>query len=262
MNRSKIILIGLIFLLCFTMVLHWEAHKEHENMTIRVGTEIMNPPFEFTDHEDNHVGFDIEITQAIAREMGYEWELETMYFTKLIPALQEGKIDIIASAMDKTDLRAEKVDMTNPYFYSTGYILMVRSDDSIKNWEDLAGKRVAVQAGTVPTRFIQDIKNMECVEFDTSSQCFFALANAEVDAVIMDRPIGLYYLNQHIYPNIKMVGTPKEQEPLVMAVKKGDREFKEKVNAALQRIKTSGEYDRIYNKWFGENNKKEQAPSS
>ncbi len=251
MKKSKVIAVAAAVVLLGSL-LNWAMEKHHVDTTIRVGTEMMNPPFEFSQGNNSYTGFDIELTQAISRELGYNWELKPMYFNRLIPALQQGDIDMIISAMDATDIRSQQMEFTDPYFYGTGYVVMVREDSDIrKGIDELEERVVGVQNGTVAMDIAKAIPRVQLVEFDASSQCLFALSSGEVDAIVIERPVGLYYLNQGVYPNIKIVGESMRKSPMVMAVKKGDTEFRDDINRALKKLRETGEYQKIYEKWFG-----------
>lgn len=218
---------------------------------LRVGSETTYPPFEFADG-DKYVGFDVELTEALAKQMGYKWEFKSMGFDALIPALQSGQIDLAAAAMDETPERAKQVEFTDVYFDDTGYVVLVRKDDnSIHGMQDLAGKAIGVQVGTKPVDIASAIPNATVRQFDANSQSFLELTHGNVDAVIIDKAVGLYYLNQGANKDLKMVGDAVDKANMVMAVKKGNTQLQQDLNKALKELKANGEYQKIYEKWFG-----------
>ncbi|NCD07818.1 MAG: transporter substrate-binding domain-containing protein [Negativicutes bacterium] len=105
-------------------------------------------PFEYHDEKTNKlVGYDIDLTEAIAKKIGVPLEVKEMQFTSLIPTLQNGQADIVIAAMYITDQRKEVVDFANPYM-DTGMVLVVKGDNNeIKSLKDLDGKVIGVKTG-------------------------------------------------------------------------------------------------------------------
>ena len=122
---------------------------------IRVGSETTFPPFEFT-KDDKYVGFDLDLADAVIKQMGSQMEFKSMGFDALIPAVQSGQIDLIAAGLDATPEREKQVAFSDPYFTQNGYIIIVRKDNNdIKDWADLEGKNVGAQVGTQQVKLAQ-----------------------------------------------------------------------------------------------------------
>lgn len=222
---------------------------------IRVGSETTFPPFEFTEG-DKYVGFDIDLADAVIKQMGSKMEFKSMGFDALIPAVQSGQIDLIAAGMTGTPERAKQVAFSDPYFTDSGFVILVKKDDnSIKDWSDLAGKTVGAQVGTESVRLAQEAKAGSVKQLDSNAQAFMELKAGTVDAIVNDQPVSMYYLKQGADKDFKMVGTPKEGAGFVMAMKKDNKELQAAVNKALKELKENGTYDKIYAKWFGEKKK-------
>ncbi len=222
---------------------------------IRVGAETTYPPFEFT-KDDKYVGFDIDLSEAIIKQMGGQMEFKSMGFDALIPALQSGQIDMAASGMDVTPEREKQVSFSDVYFDQSGKVIIVSMDnDQIHDWNDLSGKVVGGQVGTTQVQLAQEAGASQVKQFDSNSQAFMELKAKTVDAVVIDAPIGMYYLKQGGDKDMKIVGTPKGNAGFAIAMKKDNKELQEKVNKALKEIKANGTYDKIYEKWFGASSK-------
>lgn len=222
---------------------------------IRVGAETTFPPFEFT-QDDKYVGFDIDLADAVIKEMGAQMEFKSMGFDALIPALQSGQIDMVASGMDVTPEREKQVSFSDIYFDKSGFVVIVSKDnDQIHDWKDLEGKVVGGQVGTKQVQYAQEAKASQVKQFDSNSQAFMELNAKTVDAVVIDAPVGMYYLKQGADKDLKIVGTPKESVGFAFAVKKDNKQLQESINKALKTIKENGTYDKIYNKWFGTSGK-------
>lgn len=225
------------------------------SQVIRVGAETTYPPFEFT-QDDKYVGFDIDLSEAIIKQMGGQMEFKSMGFDALIPALQSGQIDMVASGMDVTPEREKQVSFSDVYFDQSGKVVIVAKDnDQIHDWNDLSGKVVGGQVGTTQVQMAQDAGANQVKQFDSNSQAFMELRAKTVDAVVIDAPIGMYYLKQGGDKDMKIVGAPKGNAGFAIAIKKDNKELLEKVNKALKEIKANGTYDKIYDKWFGASGK-------
>lgn len=219
---------------------------------LKVGSDTAFAPFEFQDEKSKeYVGFDIDIVKAIGKQMGYEVQIMSMGFDGLIPALEAGNIDMIASGMTITEERAKKVNFSKPY-YKSGLTVVVKSDNNtIKSFKDLEGKNIAAQIGTTGASESKKIKNAKVREFNTAPEAFMELKAGGVDAVINDKPVNDYYIAQAGSKDAKVVGEPLTAEDYGLATSKKNAELNEKVNKALDELKKNGEYEKIYVKWFG-----------
>ena len=219
---------------------------------LKVGAETTFPPFEFQDETSkDYVGFDIDLAKAIGKQIGYEVQIQNIGFDGLIPALDAGNIDMIASAMTITDERAKKVNFSKPYYKSGLSIVVNSSNNSINSFKDLEGKRIAVQIGTTSAEEARKIKNAQVREFNSNSEAYMELKNNGVDAVVNDLPVNAYYLTKTGAKDAKLVGEVANSEDYGIATAKKNTELNEKINKALDELKKNGEYEKIYVKWFG-----------
>jgi len=219
---------------------------------LKVGADAAFAPFEFQDEKSKeYVGFDIDLMKAIGKQMGYEIQFQNMGFDGLIPALEAGNIDVIASGMTITEERLKKVNLSKPY-YKSGLTIVVKSDNAaIKGFKDLEGKRIAAQIGTTGAEEAKKIKDSKVREFNSAPEAFMELKAGGVDAVINDKPVNDFYLVQTGSKDAKVVGEPLTAEDYGLAVAKKNTELTDKINKALDEIKKNGEYEKIYVKWFG-----------
>ncbi|MCE5286491.1 MAG: basic amino acid ABC transporter substrate-binding protein [Pelosinus sp.] len=219
---------------------------------LKVGSDTAFAPFEFQDEKSKeYVGFDMDLIRAIAKQMGMEVNVQSMNFDGLIPALEGGNIDLTISAMTINDERAKKVNFSKPY-YKSGLAIVVKADNNaIKGFQDLSGKRIAVQIGTSGADEAKKISNVQIREFNTAPEAFMELKAGGVDAVINDKPVNDYYIKQAGGKDAKQVGEPLTAEDYGIAVAKKNTELAGKIDKALEELKSNGEYDKIYEKWFG-----------
>lgn len=220
---------------------------------VKIGSETTFPPFEFQDEKtQEYVGFDIDLAKAVFTRAGYEPQIVSTHFDGLIPALDAGTIDAIVSGMQITEERSQKVLFSKPY-YESGQNILIRADNnSIHNWNDLEGKKIGVQIGTTGAAEAKKVPNTIIREFNNTSEANLELRNGGVDAVVNSVPVNAFYLkNGGGASYAKTVGDVHRALYCGIAVKKGNTEMIEKVNKALDEIKQNGEYDKIYEKWFG-----------
>ncbi len=224
-----------------------------QSKVLRVGSETTFAPFEFVDDNNKYVGFDVELAEALAKEMGYEKsEIVSMGFDALIPALQSKNIDMIAAGMVITPERQEKVFFSDSY-YDSGLVIVVRKDDDqIHDVPDLAGKTLGAQLGTTGSFFAKEQPNAVVKEMDTINQLFLELGNKGMDAMILDKPVAQYWMKQGAGKDFKIVGPMVKSNKLGLAVRKDDKQLQEKLNKALKTLRENGVYDQLYEKWFGE----------
>lgn len=220
---------------------------------LKVGSDTAFAPFEFQDEKTKeYVGFDMDLIKAIAKQMGYEVQVQSMGFDGLIPALEAGNIDAAISAMTITPERAQKVNFSKPY-YKSGLTIVVKSDNNtIKDYKDLEGKNIAVQIGTTGADEAKKIKNAKVREFNTAPEAFMELKAGGVEAVINDKPVNDYYISKEGGKDAKTVGAPLTSEDYGIATSKKNAELGEQINKALDELKKNGEYEKIYVKWFGQ----------
>lgn len=219
-----------------------------------VGTEATFPPFEMI-KDGEYTGFDMEIIRAIGESQGYDVEIKHLGFDALIPAVQSGNIDCVIAAVSIDEERSKKVDFSQPYF-DAGLIIAVKKDTSgITTTEDLQGKKIAAQVGTTGAAACQKIKDNDSSTdvriFESVGEAFMELQKGGVDAIINDHPVTADYIKTSGNDSVKMVGEVFSADSQYgIAVKKGNSELLETINAGLDELKSSGEYDNIYKKWF------------
>jgi ABC-type amino acid transport substrate-binding protein len=230
-----------------------EQQKEKNEVSYKVGTEPTFPPFEFLDKQTQEItGFDVELIKAIAEESGIKVDVQNLGFDALIPALQSGTIDIIASGMTIDDRRKEQVDFTKPYINSGLAIAVAKSNSTIKSEADLEGTKVAVQIGTTGAKKALNLKSRGLVKkvmtYDTVDVLMAELAKGTVDAVINDLPVTLEFINKG-HDEIKIVGEPMDSEQYGFAVAKGNTELLAKLDAGLKKVMENGKYAELMQKY-------------
>ncbi|WP_404334956.1 transporter substrate-binding domain-containing protein [Planococcus rifietoensis] len=196
-------------------------------------------------------GFDIDIGNAIAEEMGLEPSPVTTPFETIIQGLNSNRFDAIIGSMSKTAERAEQVSFSDPYYYSGGAIFVREGTTDIQSVDDLADKKIGVVGQTTYDTVAQE--HTDDIQYYSSD--VVALQDLEIegrlDAVITADVVGFEAQNEGLA--VEMVGEPLWVEQPSIAVRKDDEELLAAVNEALDTIIENGTYEEISQKWFGRN---------
>jgi polar amino acid transport system substrate-binding protein len=225
--------------------------------TLRIGTEGAYPPFNNLTADGKLEGFDIDIANALCDEMKVKCEFITQDWDGIIPALQAGKFDAIIASMSITDERKQKVDFTHKY-YQTPPAIVAPKDSDIKGVtkEDLAGKTIGAATSTTHYNYAEKTYTDSTLKGYPSSQEFLLdIANGRVDAVTDDISVLEEWLKTPDGACCKIVGTIKpvpeiHGEGAGIAVRKGETDLVNKLNAAIDAIRASGKYKEINDKYF------------
>ena len=229
-----------------------QAHAEGE--TYVIATDTTFAPFEFQDESGKLVGIDMDLIRAIAEDQKFNVDIKQLGFDAALQAVQANQAAGVIAGMSITDERKKVFDFSDPYFESGIQMAVLDSDDTIKSYEDLKGKRVAVKDGTEGSTFANSIKDkygFEVVSFPDSASMFEEVKTGNSVAAFEDYPVLLYGIQQG--NGFKTV-TPKEKgSDYGFAVNKGQNaELLEKFNAGLKNLKASGKYDEIVESYLGE----------
>lgn len=232
-----------------------EATEQEEPLKIVVGTDAAYAPFEYVDTNGNIVGFDIEVMNAIAEAANLEVEYKNTAWDGIFLTVQNGERDALISAITITEERAKKMDFSEPYFEAT-QLIAVPKDSDVTKFEDLKNDyKIGVQNGTTGDEAVSDLigrTNGNIARFETTPLALKELENGGVEAVVADNAVVLEYIKNNPDANFKSVSDdnfPKEYYGI--AVKKGNTELLDRINAGLKEIQENGTYDEIFNKYFG-----------
>lgn len=221
--------------------------------TLRVVTDPSFVPFEMMDQETGEmVGFDMDIISEVAERAGFDYNLRTMDFNGIIPALQTGNVDIAIAGITITEERGKIVDFSDPY-YDSGLRILVREGSDIEELSDLEGKKIGTKIGSTSYDFL--MANLDAdhgvTPYPGSSDMYMALMSRAIDAVFYDAPNVGYFARTKGEGRVSTVGPLYEGQQYGIALIKGSN-WVDDVNAALASMKEDGTYKAIYETWFGE----------
>jgi polar amino acid transport system substrate-binding protein len=228
------------------------SDKGSEKKTYKIGTDLTFAPFEF-EKDGEFIGIDVDILAAIAKAEGFEYELLPMNFNGIIPGLASNQLDGAIAGMTITEERAKVLDFSNGY-YESGIIAVVNANnDEINSVADFKNKKFAVKKGTTGATYAEEHKdefNASIRYFDDSPSTFQEVTNGNSDITFGDYPVIAYKISLDTEPTLKLVGDKLSSANFGFAVKKGqNKELLEMFNSGLKKIKESGEYEQILNKY-------------
>ncbi|MGI6733674.1 MAG: basic amino acid ABC transporter substrate-binding protein [Anaerovoracaceae bacterium] len=226
-----------------------------EKPVYKVAMEPTFPPFDTINAETQELdGFDYDLMNAIAEDQGFELEWVNMGFSGLIPALEAGNIDIIASGMNASEERKEKVDFSTTY-YDSGLVVAIKAGNTaIKSIEDLTtdmkvGGQIGTTGGELATQLFEEGKIAEAKIYDGLDVAVMDLQNGTINALINDLPVTKAYMDAKP-GTIEIVGDVLNAESYGFAVQKGNTELLNKINTGMQNLINNGTFDELYKKWF------------
>jgi len=219
---------------------------------LKVVTDPSFVPFEMMDQKTGEmVGFDMEIIAEVAKRAGFEYDLQTMDFNGIIPALQTGSVDIAIAGITITGEREQIVDFSDPY-YDSGLRILVRIGSDVEELSDLEGLKVGTKIGSTSYDYL--MANLDADDgvtpYPGSSDMYMALMSRAIDAVFYDAPNVGYFARTKGEGKVTTVGPLYEGQQYGIALIEGS-EWVDEVNDALASMKEDGTYKSIYEKWFG-----------
>jgi glutamate transport system substrate-binding protein len=196
-----------------------------------------------------YTGLDVDVATYVAKELGHEagdiqWvqspsaQRETLIST--------GQVDMVVATYSITDARKEKISFAGPYFIA-GQDLLVRADDtSITGSDALTGKKLCSVTGSTSAQKVKEkVPGVQLQEFGTYSECVTALVSKGVDALTTDNTILAGYASQSQYKGkLKVVGKTFSEERYGIGIKKGDTATCEKINTAIAKMISSGDWQK------------------
>jgi polar amino acid transport system substrate-binding protein len=207
-------------------------------------------PYSFKDpkNPDRIVGFEAEIVEAVAREMGMEVQTVQNNWEGLIEGLKRDDYDIVVNGLEITPDRAQVVNFSPPY-YITAEVLAVRKDENkITALEKAEGHKIGTLTGSLAQRILaQQEFPFEMITYSEEVHAYNDLALGRVDAVFLDEPIALYYGKPN--PRLKIVGPPVGRMEYGIATRLDDKELTLKIRKAVLKLTSDGTIRRILERW-------------
>lgn len=230
----------------------WDKVKEKGEFVL--GLDESFPPMGFRDENNEIVGYDIDLAKEVASRLGVKLKLQPINWDTKDQELNTGNIDCIWNGFSIDDERKKNFLFSDPYM-NNQQILVVMADSSFNSQADLAGKTVALQAGSTAgkaldskTDFKASLK--EVVALKDNNLCLMDLQAGNVDAVAMDEIVARYYV-QMKGEKYRVLDDGLAAEEYGVGFRKNDTALMTKVNDTLKEMAKDGEIAKISNKWFG-----------
>ena len=221
---------------------------------LTVASDLATPPFEYVNDSGDDQGFTYELMGMIADELGLELNyLPAQKFDGIIPMVKQGvKTDVGACNITITDERKEEVDFTDPYIDSNQGVAVAKGTgyDTVDSL-NTSGVKIAVQSGTTSEEWaIENLPQATTVNFDDWTAAFTAVMSGQCQAVVCDLPVEQWMVSNS-FTGMEIIKEVPTGEQFGIAVSKDNPELTQAINDALAKIKESGTYDKLYEKWFG-----------
>jgi ABC-type amino acid transport substrate-binding protein len=227
----------------------WERIQSEGLM--RIAMDASYPPFEYIDEGGNLVGYDVDLARELGERIGVEVEFVIISFDGLYDALRVERVDMILSALP-FDLRlTEDVVYSHSYFNAGQMLVVHETEDGIASVDDLVGKRVGVEWGSmgdVEARQLLRRMEFELFPYAAPQEALTALKEGEVDAGITDA-VSTYQFSRD-EGGVKIVGPPVTDDPYVIATRLGSFVLQERLNEAILDLSASGFLDGLRIRWF------------
>lgn len=212
------------------------------------------PPFESMDEKTGDpVGFDIDMSKALAEHMGLEvnW-LPSQAFDSLVPTIKAGgTADVAIAGMTITDERKKEVDMSDPYVDSNQSLVAKKGSADTKETLNDSSKKVAVQAGTTGEEWAQEnLSKATIVPLDDIISAMAGVQTGSYDALVTDLPVAAYQI-KNSFSELQVLEPIPTGEQYGIAVSKDNPELLAAVNKALAEMESDGTMASIKTTWFG-----------
>ncbi|PKP16942.1 MAG: hypothetical protein CVU06_13740, partial [Bacteroidetes bacterium HGW-Bacteroidetes-22] len=229
-------------------------YASDDKTVVRIECDNAYPPFQFLDDEGRPAGFDIDLMKALALVMGMKTRIETSPWYEMINDLQNNEADLIPGMYVRPD-RLRNYEFSTPILVSF-HAFFVRKDGKVKSYNDILSAsdtlRVIIYNSQVLKDYLEKLnKEIKLTYVEDNLQGLQLLSSGKCDAMLLPKRVGWYLVDKYKLSNLKQVGLPVLPRDYVMAAKKGNTEIIMKINQGLSILQETGEYDRIYKKWFG-----------
>lgn len=210
-------------------------------------------PWSYHDESDTLVGYDVEVSRAIAEKLGVEPEYVESDWDSLFAGLDAGRFDLVCNGVEVTDERALTYDFTTPYGYIHTALAVRKDNDEITSFEDLKGKTTANSLASTYMELAESY-GATVQGIDTLEETIQLLAAGRIDATL-NADVSFYdYLNVHPDADFKIVAQTEEASHVAIPLRKGDASatLLEAINNAIDELRADGTLKELSEKYFGQ----------
>ncbi|MBF0778850.1 amino acid ABC transporter substrate-binding protein [Streptococcus cuniculi] len=237
---------------------NWSRYEETKKITI--GFDKTFVPMGFEEKNGQYAGFDIDLATAVFDKYGIAIEWQPIDWDLKETELNNGNIDLIWNGYSATDERREKVLFTDEYMANL-QVLVTKKSSNITDNAGMKDKVLGAQAGSSgyanfeakPTILKDLVKNNEATQYATFNEALIDLKNDRIDGLLIDRVYANYYLQQEgLISDYTIIDAGFEKEAFAVGARKADATLVDKINTAFKELYADGSFQKISDKWFGE----------
>ena len=219
--------------------------------TLTFGGDEHFPPYEYVDDSGNPTGFNVELVEAICREMGMDCRVRLNTWDETREELRRGGVDLLVGMFESDQRKRMNLAFSTPYLVLS-YAVFVKSESHISSLEDTRGKVIAAEKAGFAHEYLKEKQWSDAIyPARNTTDALHALAQSRVEVALVPRIQGLQQIKEENLSGIDAVGPPILQRPQCFASMKKNERYLALMDEGLQAVKASGEYDDLMEKWFG-----------
>jgi polar amino acid transport system substrate-binding protein len=216
-----------------------------------IGVTETSPPFSFLQPGRGIVGYDVDLAEQVAKNLGVAADKLAIINAERITALQQDRVDLVAVGMTRSKGRAKDIDFSYAYLDSP-HMILVRKDGGIGHIGDFAGRKLGlVRSASVDAALKAAVPTMQIVFFDDYDAAFSAVADKRIEGFLADKMLLLWFAQKSGHAaDFTLMGDYQLPRTAGFALKKDEPRFRDFVNQTLLKLEASGEAAKIYDTWF------------
>ena len=221
--------------------------------TLIVALEGAWQPWSYHDESDTLVGYDVEVSRAIAEKLGVEPEYVESDWDSLFAGMDAGRYDLVCNGVEVTDERSKTYDFTTPYGYIHTALAVKKDNDTITSFEDLKGKTTANSLASTYMELAESY-GATVQGIDTLEETIQLLTAGRIDATL-NADVSFYdYLNVHPDADFKIVALTEEASHVAIPLRKGEEtaSLRDAIDAAIEELRAEGTLTELSEKYFGQ----------
>ena len=221
--------------------------------TLIVALEGAWQPWSYHDESDTLVGYDVEVSRAIAEKLGVEPEYVESDWDSLFAGMDAGRYDLVCNGVEVTDERSKTYDFTTPYGYIHTALAVKKDNDTITSFEDLKGKTTANSLASTYMELAESY-GATVQGIDTLEETIQLLTAGRIDATL-NADVSFYdYLNVHPDADFKIVAQTEDASHVAIPLRKGEEtaSLREAIDKAIEELRAEGTLTELSEKYFGQ----------
>jgi cystine transport system substrate-binding protein len=227
-----------------------QLQKIKDAGVINVGLEGTYPPFSFVDADGKLSGFEVEFSEALAKELGVKAKLQPTKWDGILAALESKRLDVVINQVTISEERKKKYDFSVPYTVSGIQALtLTKNKDTVKTSADLAGKKVGVGLGTNYEQWVKEnVPKADIKTYDDDPTKFQDLRVGRIDVILIDRLAALEYAKKA--KDTSAAGEAFSRQEAGIALRKGEPELLAAIDKAIDKLRADGTLKKLSEKYF------------